>query len=58
MKEEVEIVMNASKEGISIMDRKARDTFKKAAMTDMLASVEQRDEEARKNNRDCFKRPL
>ncbi len=58
MKGEVEIVMNASKEGISITDHKAKDTFRKAAMCDMLASVEQRDEEARKNNKDCFKRPL
>lgn len=56
--EEVEIKIDGSKDGVSIMDHKARDTIRKAAMDDMLASVLQRDEEARVNNRDCFKRPL
>ncbi len=58
MKGEVEITMNASKAGVSITDHKIKDSFRKAAMCDLLASVEQRDEEARKNNKDCFKRPL
>ena len=58
MKGEVEITVNTSKGGVSITDHKAKESFRKAAMCDMLASVEQRDEEARKNDRDCFKRPL
>ncbi|MFH1127329.1 MAG: hypothetical protein ABIG84_03865 [archaeon] len=58
MKGEVEIKMNGSRGGISIMDNSAKESFRKAAISDLLASVEQRDEEARQNNKDCFKRPI
>lgn len=35
-----------------------RESFRKAAISDLLASVQMRDEEAKRNSKDCFKRPI
>lgn len=55
----VEIRLTDSKEkaivpGVS----QEREAFRKAAMNDLLASVKKRDEEAKLNSKDCFKRPI